>query len=453
MPDFDLILRQGNVVTGGGVTKGDVGVTEGIIAAIAPALAGSAGEELDLTDLFVLPGAIDVHVHLNEPGRTDWEGLETGTRALVAGGVTAFFDMPLNSAPPVLDVASFRAKRELAEQKSRCDFALWAGLTPVNLAHLPELAEQGAIGFKAFLSNSGMEDFPRADTATLYEGMKIAAELGRVVAVHAENESLTGQRARGAIAEGRVSMRDYLDSRPVIAELEAVQRVILLAWETGCAVHFVHVSTGRAVQMIADARAQGADLTCETCPHYLLLTDEDAERIGAQAKCAPPLRSAWEQAALWDRLLGGEIDLIASDHSPAPPELKQGDDFFRIWGGISGAQHTLPLVLSATVEDARSIPLERLVELLAGNPAQRFGLAPQKGSLVVGADADFAIVARSEGRIVTRAGLHYRHPQTVWLAHELRAEVVRTVLRGRTVYLHGEFPGAPAGRMLRPRGG
>ncbi len=450
MSDFDLILRNGSVVTPDGAHPQEVGVRDGVIVAIADSIGGTAAEELDLTGLFVFPGAIDVHVHLNEPGRADWEGILTGTRALAAGGASSFFDMPLNSSPALLNVEALAAKRALCEEKSICDFALWGGLTPVNLAELPALSAEGVIGFKAFMSASGTSDFPRADTASLYEGMRIAADLGRVVAVHAENDSIVSHLAKMAVGEGRLSMRDYLASRPVVAELEAVQRVILLAWETGCAVHFVHVSTGRAVQMITSAREQGADLTCETCPHYLLLDEEDAVRIGAAAKCAPPLRAAWDRAGLWARLLAGEVDLVASDHSPAPPDLKLGEDFFRIWGGISGAQHTLPLVLSETAVEGHFIPLERLAALLAQNPARRFGLTRRKGAIEVGLEADFAIVAQSDGRVITRDALHYRHRQTAYLGRRVRAEVVRTILRGRTIAMNGEFPVPPAGRMLCP---
>jgi len=447
---MDLVLRQGKVVTPAGSAVRDVGIADGRIVEIAESISGSGAEELDLRDLYVFPGAVDIHVHLNEPGREDWEGLETGTNALAAGGVTTFFDMPLNSTPSVLDLPAFEAKRALAEQKSRCDFGLWGGLTPSNLEQLPALAAAGAIGFKAFLSSSGVADFPRADTGTLFEGMKIAAELGRIVAVHAENESITASLARRAVAEGRVSMRDYLDSRPVIAEVEAVQRVILLAWETGCPVHFVHISTGRAVQMITDAREQGADVTCETCPHYLLLSDSDAERLGAVAKCAPPLRSRGEQAGLWQKVLEGEVDLIASDHSPAPPAMKEGQDFFKIWGGISGAQHGFPLVLTESGSEQHRLPMERVAALFAGNPALRFGLGAHKGAIEVGRDADLAIVAHSDGHVIVRDSLRYRHALTPYLGRRLHAEIVRTLVRGQTIFMNGEMIGAPAGRLVRP---
>src|SRR5918995_3435478 len=281
----------------------DVAIEDGAIAAIGPELEAS-GEELDARGLHVLPGAIDAHVHFNEPGRTDWEGFATGTRALAAGGVTAYAEMPLNAHPPTLDAQGFDLKLAAAKASSLVDFALWGGLVPGNVEHLEELAERGVLGFKAFMSNSGIEDFKAADDLVLYEGMQRAAELGLPILVHAESDQITGGLARRALSEGRTQVRDYLASRPVVAEVEAIARAIVLAEETGCSLHVVHVSTGRGVALVAAARARGVNVTCETCPHYLLFTDEDAEALGAVAKCAPPLRPESEREALWRAVAG-----------------------------------------------------------------------------------------------------------------------------------------------------
>jgi len=319
---YDLIVRNGTVVTPSGPVAADVGVLDGAIAAVEPELAGGGREELDAGGQHVLPGGLDPHVHFNEPGRTHWEGLRTGTAALAAGGFTAFFDMPLNSSPPLIDGSAFDAKLQAARASARVDYGFWGGLVPGNLEHLEELAERGAVGFKAFMSNSGIDEFVHADDVTLYEGMATAARLGRLVAVHAENDALTA-RTLGP------TVRDWMNSRPVVAELEAISRAITFAADTGCALHIVHVSSGAGVGLVTEARARGVDVTCETCPHYLFLTPEQVEQIGTVAKCAPPIRDAEDQDALWERLRGGEIDFVTSDHSPSSRMSNSSDSTAR----------------------------------------------------------------------------------------------------------------------------
>ncbi len=328
-----------------GPTRADVAVSVGKIAAVSPDLEGAGEEEVDARGLHVFPGAIDAHVHFNEPGRTGWEGFATGTKALAAGGATAYVDMPLNAHPPTVDAESFDAKLRAAEASSLVDFALWGGLVPGPVERMDELAQRGVAGFKAFMSASGTLDFPPADDLTLYEGMARAAALGLPVLVHAENREITDALSGCAVGSLRATMRDYLDSRPVVAELEAIGRAVLLAEETGCSLHVVHVSTGRGVALVAAARERGVDVTCETCPHYLVLTEEDAEELGAVAKCAPPLRPRRDLESLWGPVFEGNVGFVASDHSPAPPEMRVGADFFRIWGGISGCQSLLNVML------------------------------------------------------------------------------------------------------------
>ena len=434
MSPFDLLFR-------GGEGQADIGVIDGLIAAVGPELEGGAREELDASELELLPGVVDAHVHLNEPGRSEWEGFATGTTALAAGGVTTAIDMPLNAHPPTVDGPAFDLKRACGERASRTDFALWGGLVPESLDAMEELAERGVVGFKAFMADSGIDDFPAADDLVLYEGMCRAAALGLPVAVHAESQEISSGLAARAIAEGRTEMRDWLGSRPPIAETEAIARAIHLADEAGCALHIVHVSTGRGVVLVAEARARGIDVSCETCPHYLLLTGEDAERLGAIAKCAPPLRAASELKRLWAGLADGSVPMIASDHSPSPPEMKRGDPF-KAWGGIAGAQTALALVLSE-----QRLGRERVVEVLSGFPARRFGLA-QKGRLEPGADADLVLVDTSASYVLRAEHLHQRHAISPFLGRTLRARVVRTVLRGRTVFANGQAVGEPAGRLL-----
>ncbi|CAA9464979.1 MAG: Allantoinase [uncultured Rubrobacteraceae bacterium] len=447
MAAHDLILRGGTVVGAG--EPADVAVSDGTVSAVSPEIEGAGTEEVDARGLLVFPGAIDAHVHFNEPGRAGWEGFATGTRALAAGGTTSFVEMPLNAQPPTVDAESFDLKLGAARASSLVDFALFGGLVPGPVDRLDELAERGVVGFKAFMSTSGTADFPPADDLTLYEGMERAAALGLPVLVHAENREMTDALAARARAASRTTVRDYLDSRPVAAELEAIARAIFFAGETGCSLHVVHVSTGRGVALVAAARARGVDVTCETCPHYLLLTDEDAEEIGALAKCAPPLRPRGDLESLWERVVGGDVSFVASDHSPSPPELKVGGDFFGIWGGISGCQSLLNAMLEEGHHE-RNLPLSRVAELVSGNVAARFGLAG-KGRVEVGADADLALVEPGASFVLGEDYLFYRHKGSPFVGRRFRGRVARTVLRGRTVFRDGEIVSRPIGRLLRPR--
>jgi allantoinase len=451
---YDLVVRAGRVVRADDHLVADVGVVDGVVAAIERDLEGGGAEVIDASGLVILPGAVDAHVHLNDPGRADWEGFATGTAALAAGGTTTAIDMPLNAIPPTLDGASFTAKRAAARGAARVDVALWGGLVPgADLDDLDELANAGAIGFKAFMSASGVEEFPAADDLTLVEGMARAARLGLPVAVHAESDVLTSRLAARAVASGRTSMRDYLASRPVVAELEAIGRAIAFADDTGCALHVVHVSSGRGVALVAEARARGVDVTCETCPHYLVLDEDDAVRLGAVAKCAPPLRPGIEVEALWDRVLARDVDMVATDHSPSPAELKEtGDDLFAAWGGIPGGQTLVALLYDSGVV-ARGLELERLGMLVAGMPALRFGLAPAKGSLAVGADADMVLLDPGRDWTVDRDDLLDRHRLSPFVGRTLRGRVVRTILRGQTIAADGHVLGEPHGRVLRRGGG
>jgi allantoinase len=446
---YDLIIRGGTIVTTEDISSADIAIVDGRIVSIAPELTGSSTEEIHADGLHLLPGVIDAHLHFNEPGRAHWEGFATGTRALAAGGTTSYFDMPLNAHPPTVDADSFDLKVAAAQTSSLVDFALWGGLVPGNISHMQELADRGVIGFKAFMSNSGIDDFQSVDDLTLYEGMQQAAKLGRIVAVHAESDQITTLLARRAQEEGRTGIRDYLASRPIIAELEAIERAILFARETGCALHIVHVSSGRGISLVAEARAQGINVSCETCTHYLVLTEEDVERLGAVAKCAPPLRSAQVQETLWRQLLMGNIPMVTSDHSPAPADMKTGDDFFKIWGGISGCQSLLQLLLTEGYT-RRHLPLSMIASVTAEYPARRFGLSPHKGTLAVGADADLAFVDLRQQHTLETADLFYRHQHSPYVGRLLHGRVVRTILRGKTIYINGEHVSVPMGQLLKP---
>jgi allantoinase len=445
---FDLVIHDGMVLTPGGEVAADVGVSDGSIVAIEPGIDRNAPVTIDASGRIVFPGAVDPHVHFNEPGRTDWEGWATGSGALVAGGVTTAIEMPLNAHPPTLDAASFEAKSTAAASQSWADFALWGGLTPDNLDSLDELHEAGVAGLKAFMSTSGTDDFRHADDATLYHGMRFAASVGLPVAVHAENDAITADLARRARAEGRAAMPDYLASRPVVAELEAIGRAIAIAEETGCALHIVHVSTGRGVALVSEARARGVDVTCETCPHYLVFSEDDAERIGALAKCAPPLRDEATRDALRAQVARGAVEMIASDHSPAPPSMKTGDDYFAIWGGISGCQHLVPVTV--TVGHEMGLDWPHLARLLAGAAAERFGLG-RKGTIAIGFDADIAILAPQDPAPIPTSDVRYRHPASAWDGVPVSYRVTHTILRGTVVHGEGALrSAAPGGRLVRP---
>lgn len=445
---FDLLIRCGTVVGAGEQRRLDVGISDGLIAALGPELAGPAGEEIDAAGMHLLPGVIDAHVHMNEPGRADWEGFETGTRALAAGGATSAIDMPLNAHPPTVTGAAFDEKRRCLERSALVDIALWGGLVPGGVEQLDELAARGVVGFKAFMCSSGIDDFGCVDDLTLYEGMCRAASLGLPVAVHAESESITAGLALRARAAGRTAMRDFLASRPAVAELQAIARAIELGRESGCSLHVVHVSTGRGVALVADARARGVDVTCETCPHYLVLTEEDAEALGNVAKCAPPLRPREESEALWQALAGGTLPMVASDHSPAPWALKSADDAFAAWGGISGCQTLLTLLLSEG-HLARGLELDLIARVTARYVARRFRLRG-KGRVEPGADADLVLVDLTASEALLAEDLHYRHPQSPFLGRTLGVRVARTLVRGRTVFADGRIVGSPAGRLVIP---
>jgi allantoinase len=440
---IDLVVRGGTLVTSSARLRADIGIQEGSIVEVAPDLPG-ARAEIDARGLFVLPGLIDVHVHFNEPGRTEWEGGETGSRALAAGGGTVFFDMPLNSTPCTVNAREFDRKRAALEASSFTDFGLWGGLVPGSVPDMADLAERGVVGYKAFMCDSGLPEFPRADDRTLAEGMREAARLGLPVAVHAESEEIT--RACAAAAQGR-DARDFLASRPVAAEIEAIQRALQFARDTGVKLHIVHVSSGRGVAIAADARAEGVDVSTETCPHYLFFTDEDIERLGTVAKCAPPLRPAVDCRALWEQLRRGRVDIVASDHSPADPALKNGD-FMSAWGGIAGVQSTLAVLLDRSHEQ-RGLPFERIVALLAENPARRFRI-PRKGGIAAGNDADLTLIDPGESYTLTSARLHQRHKISPYVGASFDGVVRRTIRRGETIFDDGRITAKTCGRLVRP---
>lgn len=441
----DVIIRGGTLVFPDGRRTGDIRIEDGRISEVAPDLPGG-GEEIDARGLHVFAGLIDVHVHFNEPGRTQWEGAETGSHALAAGGGTTFFDMPLNSTPCTVSAAGVDRKRDALERSSIADFGIWGGLVPGSLGDMADMAARGVVGFKAFMCDSGLPEFPRADEKTLWDGMSEAARLGLPVAVHAEDDAMT---RRLSAANSGSSAREFLTSRPVAAEIEAIGQALEIAGKTGAKLHIVHVSSGSGVAKAAEAKARGVDVSVETCPHYLFFTEQDLERIGVAAKCAPPFRHGGEHGALWTELLDGRVDIVASDHSPSDPSLKKAGDFRASWGGIAGVQSTLAVLLERGF-DGRRLRFERMASLIAAHPAERFNI-PRKGTLSVGNDADLMLLDPSRSYRLKSDRLLQRHKISPYIGSSFTGMVVRTIRRGETIFENGRIVAKARGRFVRPK--
>jgi allantoinase len=431
----------------------DIAITNGTISAIGSEVRDGA-ESIDARGLIVLPGVVDAHVHFNEPGRDDWEGWDAGTRGAAAGGVTTVLEMPLNAHPPTTSVAAFDAKRAVASAKTRVDFGLWGGLVPENLADLDGLHRRGVVGFKAFMSNSGIDDFQRVPDGLLAIGLKTTARLNAIVGVHAESHELVERLGADMIAAGRTDRLAWCEARPPAAEVEAIRRLLVCMRGAGSHVraHVVHVSSAAGLAAVDDARSKGVAITAETCPHYLAFTAEDFERIGPPLKCAPPLRDQATREALWQEVLAGRVDLIGSDHSPCPAADKEkgNDDVWKAWGGVAGIQATLPVLMTEGVV-ARGLSFERIAHLTATAPAQLFGLYPRKGAIAVGADADLVLVDPAQQWTFQAGDLQTRSGVSAYLGKRFTGRVVRTILRGVTVFVDGEVTGrAGSGKFLQP---
>jgi allantoinase len=429
---YDLVLRSRRLVTDEGERPAAVCVAGGRIAAIEPydAPAGGAPGE-DLGDLVLLPGLVDTHVHINEPGRTEWEGFATATRAAAAGGITTLVDMPLNSVPPTVTEAALAQKRRAADGQCHVDVGFWGGAVPGNLDELPGLHAAGVLGFKCFLADSGVPEFDRLDP----EGLDAAlATVNAVFLVHAEDpEALTSAAPSRRYA-------DFLASRPRLAEDRAVAVAIDAARRARARVHVLHLSSMDALPLLRAARADGVRVSAETCPHYLALVAEEVADGATEFKCCPPIREAVNREALWEGLRSGAIDCVVSDHSPCPPELKRPDgDFAAAWGGIASVQLGLPVVW--TQARRRGLSLSDVVRWMAAHPADLAGLL-RKGRVQVGHDADLVAFAPDEEFTVDPARLHHRHPITPYAGAQLSGVVKQTWVRGRPV------DGEPRGRLL-----
>ncbi|AGA68460.1 allantoinase [Desulfitobacterium dichloroeliminans LMG P-21439] len=444
---YDLIIRNGHVVCPDGVRKADIAVYDEKIVDIADEISGEAKEVVDATGKYVFPGTTDGHVHFNDPGRTEWETISTGSSALAAGGGVAFFDMPLNCNPCTLDAVHFNNKLAVAQKDSLVDYGFWGGLTPNNLDKLDELAECGVIGFKAFSCHSGIDEFGRLDDYTALVGMQKLAKLGLPLMVHCENAEITKELTELSLANNRAGVRDYFAARPPITEIENVSRMITFAEETGCKLIIAHISTAKAVELVTEARKRGVDVCCETIGHYLYLTGDDVERLGTVAKCSPPIRDGANQSKMWGKLFNDEIAFVSSDHSPCDPKLKDGE-FMRVWGGISACQTTLQGLLTHAYHD-RKFPLLDIARLTAQNVNDIFNIQG-KGKIQAGYDADFALVDLNQEFTLQADDLFYKHKVSPYVGDRFRGNVTQTILRGTTIFKDGKIVSKPIGKHLKP---
>ena len=449
-PVADLLIRNARVVTERSDFLGGVIVRDGrILQVVEGDPRHEAVETIDAEGLLLLPGLVDGHVHFSEPGRGHWEGFETGSRAAAAGGVTTFVEMPLNAHPPTVNAHALALKQKAAEV-SLVDYGLWGGLINDNLADLGDLHAGGVAGFKAFMCSA--LDFPRSDTRVMRAGMCRIAELNSFLAVHAEDEEMTDRRTSEIRAQGRTDRLAWGVARPIEAELAAIESALTLAEETGAKLHVVHVSCAEGIDRISAAKRRGVKVTSEICPHYLYFDEDDLVRLGPVAKCAPPLRAKEERERLWDRVLAGAVDVIASDHSPCLWEDKTAgaNDIFEAWGGISGLQSTLPVLITEGVAK-RGLRLSDLVRMTATNPARLFGFWPRKGDIAAGSDADLTLVDPTSGFRLEASDLFYRNKHSAYVGAYFVGQIRRTFSRGRTIFADGQIVGS-AGHGKRLNG-
>jgi allantoinase len=392
-------------------------------------------------DEILIPGLVDTHVHINEPGRTEWEGFDTATSAAAAAGVTTLIDMPLNSLPPTLSARALATKKAAARGHCRVDTGFWGGVVPTNLAELPELFAAGVFGVKCFLQDSGVPEFPPLTAPELRRAMTIVGELDGLLLVHAEDPAVL----RMSPTPAGPDYRAFVASRPDTAEASAIETVIEAAAITRCRVHIVHLSSGVGAALIRRAKAAGVRITAETCPHYLTLAAETIPDGAPQYKCCPPIRGGQDRDALWDALLDGTIDIVVTDHSPSTPELKILDvgDLGLAWGGIAGLQFGFAATLTEATR--RGVPLTQVLQWMSRGPADLAGL-PHKGRLTLGADADMVALADTETFVVTSEMIRHKHPITPYLGSTLTGTVKATWLRGTRL-----DDGMIAGQLLTKR--
>lgn len=441
-----MIIRSRRVVTPSGVRPAAVHFEDGKILHVGDW--ADADDASDVGDLVVMPGLVDSHVHVNEPGRTEWEGYETATRAAAAGGVTTIVDMPLNSIPATTTAHAFDEKLAAADGKCAVDVAFWGGVVPGNVDELAPLVERGVRGFKCFLIHSGVDEFPHVTRSDLQIAMPELARLGTVLLVHAELEGPVEAAAASIADRDPREYETFLRSRPRAAEDAAIALMIDLCRETGARVHIVHHSSSDSLGLLRDARREGLPISVETCPHYLTFAAEDITDGATHFKCCPPVRERENREKLWDAVADGTIDMIVSDHSPCTPVLKKQEtgDFMDAWGGISALQFSLP-VMWTNFKD-RSFELRDMVRLMCEAPAKLAGLEDRKGKLAAGFDADIVVWDPTAAFTVNQELVYHRHKLTPYSGREVYGCVEAVYVRGILVYKGGEFASEPAGKLI-----
>lgn len=433
------------VVTPQGILPGAVLVEgERILGVVAPREVPADAIREDFGDAALLPGLVDSHVHINEPGRTEWEGFRTATRAAAAGGYTMLADMPLNCVPATTNVPALEAKRLAARGQCRVDWGAWGGVVRDNQEEIEPLAQAGALGFKCFLVHPGIQEFSMVGEQELRRALPHVAKTGLPLLVHAELPGLLGGAAMRDDDWSQYST--YLRSRPAEAEVGAIELMLSLCREYRFRLHIVHLTTGSALEMLQAARVEGLPVSVETCPHYLHLQAEGIEDRATQYKCAPPIRSSANRAGLWRGLQDGVIDMVVTDHSPCPPAMKQPGrmNFRDAWGGIASLSMALPVMWTEARQ--RELALTDIARWMAEKPAALAGCSARKGRIAPSYDADFVVFDPEAEFTVTEERLPHRHPVSPYLGEKLRGLVKKTYLRGKVVYQDGEFPGEPVGR-------
>jgi len=450
-----LTVRSSRVVLPDGERAASIHIEAGVITSVDVSDVAWRADVIDVGDLVISPGIVDTHVHINEPGRTEWEGFDTATRAAAAGGVTTLVDMPLNSIPATTTVKALEAKRAAARGKCCVDVGFWGGVVPGNDGELDALVDAGVRGFKCFLVPSGVDEFPAVDERDLRRAMPILVQRDVPLLVHAELPHLIRSAKASRSSDGEWSARlqpsdyaTYLATRPPEAEVEAIRLIVHLATGFGARTHIVHVAAAEAVEEIERAKADGVRITGETCPHYLTFAAEGIPDGATEFKCAPPIREASHRTALWDGLRRGVLDMIATDHSPAPPAMKCRGDFMRAWGGIASLEISLAAVWTNVAHDAGDGQRLRLARWMSEFPAALAGLADRKGRIAAGFDADLVVWDPDAEFTVDAVALQQRHKVTPYAGRRLRGRVMSTFVRGQRVWDSGTLTCGAVGRFL-----